>query len=108
MLQELTKVDSEAFSEGEHIHDDPVANLGYVLVQKSIVYVTTRLAKSTHQHVILQQTTLSTASWGISAFEKISYQTLAEEFKMCRNGNSTVFSYMLAMAKIFEQLFTLL
>ena len=50
------KVDSEAFSEGEHI-DDPVASLGYVIVHKSIVYVTTRLAKSTHQQVILQQTT---------------------------------------------------
>ena len=51
------KVDSEAFSEGEHIHDDPAASLGYVLVHKSIVYVTTWLAKSTHQQVILQQTT---------------------------------------------------
>ena len=57
MLQQATKKvkDSEAFSEVEHRHDDPVLGFDDVPDHKSIIYITTRLVKGTHQQVILQQ-----------------------------------------------------
>ena len=42
--------DSGSFREVTHKHDDPVASLDYACVNKSIIYVTTRSAKSTNQH----------------------------------------------------------
>ena len=44
------------FSELEHHHDNLVTSLYYALVDKSIIYVATRWAESTHQRVVLQQT----------------------------------------------------
>ena len=41
--------DSDAFSEANHKHDDPVASFDYAHVHKSIIYVTIQLAKITHQ-----------------------------------------------------------
>ena len=41
----------------EHIHDNSVASSYYVPVYKSMMYVTMWLAKSTHQHVVSQQST---------------------------------------------------
>ena len=49
----MKKVENtEAFSKVERVHDDQVESLEYVLVYKSIIYVTTRLAKSAHQQII--------------------------------------------------------
>ena len=54
--QETKKTEnSGAFSKVEHKHDNPVTSLDYAHVNKSIIYVTTRLAKSTHQQVIMQK-----------------------------------------------------
>ena len=41
--------DSDAFSKVKHKHDDPVTSFHYALAHKSIIYVTTRLVKRTHQ-----------------------------------------------------------
>ena len=52
--------ESGAFSELEHEHDNPVANLEYARVSMSIIaiiYDTTRSAKCTHLQVISQQNT---------------------------------------------------
>ena len=45
--------DGDAFSEVNHKHDNPVASHNYAHVHKSVIFVTTRSAKSTHQQVIL-------------------------------------------------------
>ena len=57
MLQQATKKvkDSEAFSEVEHRHDDSVIGFDDVSDHKSIISVTTWLAKGTYQQVISQQ-----------------------------------------------------
>ena len=57
--------ESDALFKVEHKHGDPVASLDCVPVYNSIrsIYVTTPLAKSTHQQVIPQQSTQNTASW---------------------------------------------
>ena len=39
----------------EHKHDNPVVGLAYARVHKSIIYATTRWAKTIHQHVGPQQ-----------------------------------------------------
>ena len=57
----------EFFLEVEYKNDEPVTSLD---VCKSIIYVTTQLAKNTHQQVITQQNTQNTASWGFHASEK--------------------------------------
>ena len=49
--------DSNAFSEVKHKHDDLVTSLHNAHVHKSIIYVITRLAKSTQQQVIPQHNT---------------------------------------------------
>ena len=54
--------DSDAVSEVKHKHDDLLASLDYEHIHQSIVYVTMRLAKSTHQQVISQQSTQNTTS----------------------------------------------
>ena len=55
--------DSNVFSEVGHKHADPVAIFHYVHAIKSIVYVTTRLAKAS----INKQ---NTASWAFQRAEK--------------------------------------
>ena len=49
--------ESDAFPKVEHGPDNPVASLDYAHVHKSIthLYVTMRLAKRTHQQVILKK-----------------------------------------------------
>ena len=46
--------DSDAFSEVNHKHDDPVVSLDYAHDHMSNIYVTIQLAKSTHQLYLLR------------------------------------------------------
>ena len=43
-------------------HDNSIASLGYGRVNNPIIFVTTRLAISIHQHVVPQQSTQNTAN----------------------------------------------
>ena len=54
--------ESDTFSKVKHKHDDPVTSVDYAHVHMYIVYVTTRLANSTHSQIIPQQNIKSTAS----------------------------------------------
>ena len=76
----MKKVENtEAFSKVERVHDDQVESLEYALVYKSIIYVTTLLAKSTHQQVISQQNTQSTACLPLQTCEKTIGQLLMND-----------------------------
>ena len=54
--QETKKTEnSDTYSEVKHRHLKLVFSLDYVHVQKSIINITMRLAKSAHQKVVSQQ-----------------------------------------------------
>ena len=84
----------------EHRHTNLVASLEYAHITESIIYITMRLAKSTHQQVILQQSTQNPTSLEFHGSEKIPVIFLVI---LNRNGTFALaknFAYLSSFAKV--------